>query len=38
MTAALIESGMPPEKWTEWAEPAFDKRIVVSNNKIQIVA
>lgn len=36
MTEALIESRMPVEKWHEWAEPAFDERIVVSNNKIQI--
>lgn len=38
MTAALIESGMPPEKWTEWAEPAFDDKIVVANNTIRLVA
>lgn len=37
MTAALIESGMPPEKWIEWAEPAFDERIVVIHNTIQIM-
>lgn len=38
ITGALIESKMPIEKWNEWAEPAFDEKIVVINNRVEISA
>lgn len=38
MTEALIEAKMPIEKWNEWAEPAFDEKIVVINNRVEISA
>jgi hypothetical protein len=38
MTDALIEARMPLDKWYEWAEPAFDGDVLVTNNKIQIMA
>jgi hypothetical protein len=38
MTEALIEAKMPLDKWYEWAEQAFDGDVLVTNNRIQIMA
>lgn len=37
MTEALVESRMPLEKWHEWAQAAFDEKIVVDNNTVRVV-